>query len=718
MKRLYSSLLCASLALFALTAAQVNTASADGDRPVDKLEYPKLNKLVTPDVDKRTLSNGIEIYMVEDHSLPTFSASVRMKLGSYLEPAEKVGLAGIVGSVMREGGANKWTGDEIDEMLEGVGATVETGIGLTSGSAFANSLIEYSDMSLEVLAELLQNPTFDQDKIDINKTQVKGGISRRNDDAQGVASRIFSAAIYGEESPYVRWEEYETIDAITRDDLVEFHKRWVHPKNLQIAVWGDFSADEMAAKLEKYFGSWVSDGETAPPPPEVEANWDKRVKFVEKSDVNQTNIYIGHLGGKVQDEDYPTRLVMNNVFGGGFGSRLFNSVRSREGLAYATGGGYGANLSHPGRFLGFASTKSETTVKAIKEIIKQMELMKAEPPTDEEVDRAINSYLNSFVFNFDTKSEVVNRMVTYDAYGMPQDFLSQVKDKVEKVTPADVQAAAQKHFQTDKMFITVVGKSEDFDEPLASLSMPIDTVDITIPSGEPESDVQMTDENIAKGRSILAASIEACGGAEKFVSIKNYRKSGDMTMNMGGRSMNLKSRELCVLPGQTQTELTTPMGVISVVFDGSQGWQSMGGQSQQMSESQIQENKSKLARDIFVLFATANSSTYTPVYGGGGEVDGASVEFVHFIDSDGNELMKMAFGAESRLPVSQEHFGETPAGPANVTEQFSDFREVSGLRAPFATTTMANGQTMQEVKILTFELNVDVPAETFTAPGN
>ncbi|HSG98615.1 MAG TPA: pitrilysin family protein, partial [candidate division Zixibacteria bacterium] len=697
----------------ALSLGVIGAALADSDRAVDKLHFPGLNKLIVPEVDKRTLSNGIAVYVVEDHMLPTFNVSVRIAAGSYLEPSDKVGLASILGDVMRTGGTNKWTGDEIDAALEGVGATVETNMGITSGNAFGNSLIEYADLTLEVLAEVLQHPTFDPDKIDITKTQFRGTISRRNDNPMQVSSRILSAAIYGDESPYARWAEYATVDAVTRDDLLAFHKEYIHPANIQIAVWGDFKADDMFKKLEKHFGSWRAAGSKAPAPPDVDQPMQNRIKYAEKTDVNQSNIYIGHLGGKVQDEDYPTRLVMNNIFGGGFGSRLFSNVRTREGLAYATGGGFGSNVEYPGRFLGFVSTKSESTVKAMREVIKQMESMKTVPPSDEEMRLAIDGYLNSFVFNFDTRSEVVNRMVQYDAYGLPLDFLSQVKEKVEKVTPADVQAAAQKHFQLDKLYMVVVGKGEDFDESLDVFGVPIDTVDITIPSGEPETDLDMSEANINKGKQLLAAAAEACGGAAAFAGVSGYKASGGFDVSAGGQMMSMQAEVLMLIPDKRLLNLKTPMGAMASGVDGAQGWRAMGGRVMDLSEAEVADEKMQTARDFVSIFATLGANDWTPVYAGGGDVNGEGVEWVHLITSDGDELTRVAISSASKMPVALSHLGNLPTGPTRLTVLLSDFRDVNGLKIPFTRISQADGETVQQITYESFEVNPTVDATTF-----
>ena len=703
----------------AITALSILTlpcaALADQGR-VEELKFPRLNKLQVPEVDKIELDNGIRLYIVEDHSLPLFNISIRIAAGSYLNPAEKVGLAGLTGQVLRTGGTSKWSGDEIDERLESVGATAETSIGLVSGNAFGGGLIEYSDLVLETLSEILRNPSFDQEKIDLAKTQTRAGIARRNDNPMQLASSEFSKIIYGKESPYARQTEYATIDAVTRADLIEFHKKYIHPSNLQIAVWGDFKKNDIIKDLKKYFGDWKATGETAPPPPEVDYDWSSGVHYAPKTDVNQSNIYIGHIGGLVTDEDYPTRIVMNNIFGGGFGSRLFNNVRSREGLAYATGGRFDANVTYPGRFFGFASTKSETTLKAIRAVKKQMESMITEPPTEAEMSRSIDGYLNSFVFKFDTRSEVVNRMVTYDAYGIPADFLNQIKDKVEKVTPEQVVEQAKKDFQLDKLHFLVVGNGADFDGSLEELGLPVDTVDISIPSPESDSDIENTPENIEKGRALLLAAAKATGGVDSYKKIKSYSRSGNLTMSMGPQLMTMSATIMVELPDKQVVTILTPGGEMKIVFDGSQGWQTMGGKTNPLPETEAQSSKKDMARSLIAIFGSLDNSEYTPVYGGSGEESGHSVEYVYLIDEAGDELIKLALDATTMIPVSSHFFGTTMAGPAAIDLVYGDFTEVDGIKIPFKESKSTGGKQFQELTVSEMKLNVNVPADAFAKP--
>jgi predicted Zn-dependent peptidase len=445
------------------------------------LKYPKLGDIEVPEVEQVTLANGMRLFLLEDHELPLINLSVRIRTGSIHEPAEKIGLASMTGQVMRTGGTATMTGDEMDEELEAIAASVETGIGLNSGSASMSVLKGDLDKGLSILADVLMNPAFREDKIQLAKMQAASAIARRNDQVGAVAGREFDKLIYGPESVYARHEEYATIGSITRDDLVAFHKRYFGPNNAMLAVWGDFDTKEMIAKIEQVFENWEKVDLHFPKVPEVKYEFRKTVNVIRKDDVNQSNVYLGHIGGLRSDPDYFALIVMNRILGGGFTSRLFRNVRSREGLAYSVFGAYSANYDYPGEFYVGCQTKSESTVYAIRAMLREVEKMRESEVTDEELALAKDSFLNSFVFNFDTRGEVVNRLMTYEYYGYPADFLLQIKENVEEVSKADVLRVAKKHLKPDEVQILAVGRPQDFGEPMSSLGA-VNEIDITIPA--------------------------------------------------------------------------------------------------------------------------------------------------------------------------------------------------------------------------------------------
>jgi predicted Zn-dependent peptidase len=444
-----------------------------------QLKYPKIGDVKIPKVERVTLANGMQLFLLEDHELPLVNASAMIRVGSVYEPADKVGLASITGTVMRTGGTTSKTGDQIDEEMEQIAALVETSIELNSGYASMSVLKEDVDKGLAILADVLMNPAFREDKIELAKIAQRSDIARRNDYMRSIANREYVKVIYGPESVYARHTEYATIDNITQDDLVAFHKRFYHPNNVMLAIWGDFDTKQMVAKIGEAFKGWEKVDVEVPKAPQMQYDFRSTVNLVRKDDINQSAIFLGHIGGMMNDPDYYALTMMNAVLGEGFTSRLFKNVRSRKGLAYSVFGVYSAGYDHPGVFYVGCQTKSESTVYAIRAMVEEVKKMTESEVTDEELALAKDSYLNSFVFNFDSKGQIINRLMTYEYFGYPADFLEKTKENIEKVTKKDVLRVAQKHLKPDKMQVLAVGRPQDFGEPLSVLGA-VREIDITI----------------------------------------------------------------------------------------------------------------------------------------------------------------------------------------------------------------------------------------------
>lgn len=445
------------------------------------LTFPDLADVTLPQVHRVTLPNGMRLLLLEDHELPLVRISSRIRVGSIYDPADKIGLAEIAGEVMRTGGTQTRTGDELDLLLEQNAASVECGINLDSGMASMSCLKEDVDLVLGVFADVLMHPAFREEKLRLAQMQYHSTVARRNDDAGEIASREFRKLIYGADSVYARHMEHATIEAITRDDLAAFHRQYFGPNRMILGVWGDFDTDAMVKKITDAFAGWAPVEQPLPKVDPVDYPFASTVNHVEKPDINQSHVYLGHIGGRRDDPDYFALVVMNRILGGGFTGRLFKNVRGRAGLAYSVFGQYVANYAHPGVMLVGCQTQSASTVKAIRGMVHELEQIVASRATPEELAIAKESYLNTFVFNFDTTGEMISRLMTYDYYGYPEDFLQKTKQAVEQVTVDDVLRAAKKHVQPDKLQILVVGRSEDFDESLSVLGANVNSLDVTIP---------------------------------------------------------------------------------------------------------------------------------------------------------------------------------------------------------------------------------------------
>jgi predicted Zn-dependent peptidase len=414
-----------------------------------------------PEPERVVLENGMVVYLLEDHELPLVTITATMKTGAWLDPADRIGLAGIAGVTMRTGGTQRMGAEELDRELEHMAATVSVGIGTESGSAMLDVLTKNLPRGLRLFADILTVPAFDPARVELAKLQAIEGIRRRQDQPQSIAGREFAKLLYGPEHPYARESTVESVSRITRDDLLAFHARTVHPNGIILGVTGDFDKTAMLALLREVFGGWKQGDVPAivlPPIAAEEARAEKTiVRFVGKG-TSQTHLRTGHLSIRETDPDYPAMVLLNDILGGSsFRSRLFNDVRTKRGLAYSVGSSFSAGVRERGVWAMRAETKVESTQEAIGRLVANMEQLREQPVTDAELAEAKEAYVNRFVFSFASSSAIVNRLIGLEYDGLPKDFLQQLRDKVVKLTKDDLLAAARKHLHPDQLRILAVG---------------------------------------------------------------------------------------------------------------------------------------------------------------------------------------------------------------------------------------------------------------------
>jgi zinc protease len=450
-----------------------------------ELKFTPLSEIKLPKYERYVLDNGLVVYLMEDHELPLVTGTALIRTGSRWEQAEKTGLASLVGSTLRSGGTQKHSADELNEILEQRAAAVETDIGEATGSASFEALSEDLETVFGLFTEVLREPAFAQEKLDLDKTQIRGSIARRNDNPNSIASRELRKLIYGKDSPLARTVEYATLDQISRADVLKFYQQYFHPNNLILGIVGDFDPQQMRSLIQSKFGDWKPNPQIAKTQlPEVTQANLGGVFFVNQPQLTQSSVLIGHLGGKFNNPDYPALDVMNGVLNG-FGGRLFNELRSRQGLAYSVYGMWSPRFDYPGTFVAGGQTRTETTVQFIKSLQTEIKRLQTQNVTAKELNNSKDSTLNSFVFNFQDPSQTLSRLMRYEYYGYPADFLFRYQKAITSTTAADVKRVARKYLKPEKLVTLIVGNQTAIKEPLTNLATQVTTIDITIPNFQP-----------------------------------------------------------------------------------------------------------------------------------------------------------------------------------------------------------------------------------------
>ncbi|WOD37613.1 pitrilysin family protein [Nodosilinea sp. E11] len=457
-------------------------ANAQTPRFYDELEFPPLRDIEIPAYERYTLPNGLVVYLLEDHELPLVSGSATFRTGSRFEPADKVGLASLTGDAMRAGGTTRLDADALNQQLEQRAASIETSIDLSEGTASFRSLTEDTEAVFGLFADVIQRPAFANDRIDLLKRQYSGSIARRNDNPDGITSREFRKLVYGADSPYARTTEYATLAAISRADIQQFYQASIRPEQTILGIVGDFDSAQMKQWIAASFGDWQPSGvelnATMPQVNQARAG----IFTVAQPQLTQSYIQLGHLGGQLDYPDHAALAVMNEVLNG-FSGRLFNEVRSRQGLAYSVYAFWSPRYDHPGLFVGGGQTRSEATVPFIRSTLAEINRMRTTPVTADELAQAQDAVLNSFVFNFQSPGQTLARLMRYEYYDYPQDFVFQFQDQVRQTTASDVLAAAQARLAPDQIVVLVVGNPEAIQPSLDSLApnTAVTPIDITIP---------------------------------------------------------------------------------------------------------------------------------------------------------------------------------------------------------------------------------------------
>jgi zinc protease len=459
------SLLMAMLAVPFVTACAGDVALGDPRKMTFKpVEF------TPPEPDRVVLDNGMVVYLLEDHELPLITITASMKTGAWLEPADKIGLAGLTGTVMRTGGGGGMSAEQIDAELEQFAGDVGVSIGRQSGSASLDVLSKDLPRGLQIFAALLRAPAFEPARLEIAKLQALESVRRRQDNPGSVVGREFVKLLYGPDHPTAREASIASLTRITRDDLVAFHRSTIHPNGIILGVTGDFKKAEMLAALRAVFGDWQKGAVpvlTIADIPESEAA-KPAVRYVNK-ETSQTHLRVGHLSIKEQDPDYVALAIANDILGGSsFRSRLFNDVRTKRGLAYSVGSRLNTGVHDQGVWLVRAETKLVSTQEVVSRFIANIERMRTELVTDQELAEAKEAYVNSFVFSFSSPSAIVSRLVELEYDGLPKDFIQQIREKVVTLSREDILAAAKKHLHPDRLKIVAVGSGDALPKVLST----------------------------------------------------------------------------------------------------------------------------------------------------------------------------------------------------------------------------------------------------------
>jgi zinc protease len=663
------------------------------------LKFPALRPIAAPAVQKFTLPDGMHLLLLENHELPLINGTVLVRTGSAFDPPEKLGLAVLTTQVMLEGGTAAKPGDGLVRRFQGLGADLD-GVVTENFLSFAFlGLKANADDLLEALKDGLTQPEFPLDRIDLVKLQIRNGIAHRNDDSATILRREFGAAIFGKDSPYGARVEYANLDRINQGDLVAFHRRYFFPKNLTIAVEGDFDAVRLKGRIEALFDDWKTDQPDVPPFPTAGTTHAPGKFLAVKKNLQRSYFTIGQSGGDYPDKDLAALEVLAGILGGAPQSRLNQLFRGDvDGLRVEWSPGFG----HPGLFTvtGVISNPF-LTPKVLMTAYDQLNKVRAEEVSEEELKMAKAAALNRMVFQFDNQVSILPRLAEYQYFNLPDDYTQQHQKALAEVTRADILRVARERLDPAKMTTVVVGNPTAFEAPLDAIGgSPVSTIDLTIPP--PKTEVTLGDAvDQRRGKQLLARAQQAMGGTDKLAAVRDYVQEMIYQFDASAGGGRATMVEKWMASGSMRHDTTADSGKLSVYCDGKSGWISSGSANASLNGVQLKQEQSNLFHSMLPLVLSDRVAGRKIT-----ALDDRTAEI-----SESGQIVKLIFDPATGLPKNSLYDAPTENGPVAVIESYSDFRDVGGLKVPHKTVITISGKRFQDLTITSLKFNVGLKQE-------
>ncbi|OHB71742.1 MAG: hypothetical protein A2W23_05320 [Planctomycetes bacterium RBG_16_43_13] len=412
------------------------------------------------------LDNGLTVLVVKRADLPVVAVRAFVNAGSVYDPDDKAGLANIVGDMLDEGTNNPITGvsrssADIAESIEFIGGSLST----SSQGVEMKVLSKDTKLALDLLYDMLKYPSFPQDRVEHIKELTLAEIEGDEDNPDSVARKLFYENVYADH-PLRRPEigHANTVSTITRDDILSHYKRFFRPDNTIIAVVGDVSPVKVVNAIRSRFTNWLAEGAISLPEIAKPKKQTAPKIVCKNMNTQQIKVYIGHLGIERANPDYYALTVMDNILGvgAGFTDRLSKTLRNEEGLAYVVYASITSSAGiYPGVFTSYIGTKPDNKDKAVGGIFREINKFLNEGATDEEVQNAKDYLIRSYVFRFDSVSEIANYIVATKRYGLGSDFAKKYPYYIASITKDDVMRAARKYLDTQNYTMVIVGPVDE-----------------------------------------------------------------------------------------------------------------------------------------------------------------------------------------------------------------------------------------------------------------
>ncbi|MEP2280703.1 pitrilysin family protein [Maribacter sp.] len=616
------------------------------------------------------LNNGLKVLVVENHKLPRVSMQLSIDNPPILE-GNKAGVGSLTGSLLGLGSKNI-TKEAFNEEIDFLGARLY----FSSQSAYSQSLSKYFPRMMELMADAAIYPNFTQEEFDKEKDKLITGLKSEEKVVSSISSRVQRALAYGKNHPYGEFTTEETVNNVTLSDVEEFYRDYFVPANAYLIVIGDVNLEEVKSLTEKHFTSW-----TKAVPPSFSYSQPKNVpntqiNFVDMPNAVQSEITVQNIVNlKMSDDDFIAALLANQIFGGGSDSRLNLNLREDKGYTYGAYSSLGNDKYGPSRFAASVEVRNTVTDSSVVQILKELEQIITKPVTEDELKTTKAIYAGSFIMALEDPETIARYALNVEKENLPKDFYKSFLEKLDKVSKAEVEAAAKKYFNVDNARVIVVGKGSDILSGLQNIDykgkkLPVLAYSKTADRVEtPDYDVAVPTNVSAK--SILEKYITAIGGKDKLESVNTLAMMAAAEMQGMKLDLNVKKTSSDQLMQDVQM-----MGnsVSKQVLNGDTGYMVMQGQRKDLEEKELDAIKKESAP--FTELQLVNDEFVT-------------IEGMEMVGDKNAYKLKIGenksafFDAETGLKLQEVTVTEMQGQQISSTSNFEDYKEVSGIMFPF-----------------------------------
>lgn len=670
-----------------------------------------------PAFEQRTLGNGLRVVVIEQHEQPAVSLRIVLKAGKVFEPEGKAGLAEATAALLTQGTQSR-SAQQIAGTIDFVGGLLGANTGIESGFANARVTSDQIDLGLELLADVVQRPSFPAEEVERWRRQALSGLQIQQQDAAYLADAALTRLIYGSH-PNGRPASGtpESVQGLTREDFLAFHKRHYVANNAILAVVGDVRPAEAFAKVEKHFGGWAKGEEVKFPAFAVPERQKPEILVIDKPDAVQTEIRMGQVGLAFLDPDHHTADVYNSIIGDNATARLYEEIRRKRGLSYGANSGFLMG-TQPGWFQATTFTKTESTVEVVGVALDVLRGMQKEPVPADELASAKTFITGAFPLTIETPDGIANQVLEAMKFGLGKEYIETYNDKIQAVTAANVQKFSQTRIQPDRMVVVLAGNAAGFREALKKQygdfreipAAELDLLASDLRKARPAV-AEVSEADRARALAILEEARKALGG-QAFVEQRSQLSKGTGTLSPPGVPQAFPIQSLTiyqVFPDKIRSEFTLPMGTMIQSFDGTTGWGSMMGGPAQDQTAQLKA--SQAYGDHVLRLAGQPGWTVRPLPDA--DVDGKKTQVLEVADADGHAT-RFYLDPESHLILKTAH----EEGGETTETLYADYRSVGGVQVAHKTTVFQNGTKAAEITFTEVQVNPDVDPAVFKKPGS